>query len=89
MGKGHGKDSIRDVVRHEGKPRTQPGHYKDSVMTTKRQKRTNPGQAEDEKGLVKGRTNRKYNFNNSFYLTARKCADKTCLMINHSACAYS
>ena len=67
--KGHGKDSIRNILRLEDKPRTLLGHYNDIVRTSKRQKgqmRTIPGQTQDkprtEKGLTKGRTDRKYNF---------------------------
>ena len=67
--KGHGKDCIRNILRLEDKPRTLLGHYNDIVRTSKRQKgqmRTIPGQTQDkprtEKGLAKGRTDRKYNF---------------------------
>ena len=67
--KGDGKDSIRNILRLEDKPRTLLGHYNDIVRTSKRQKgqmRIIPGQTQDkprtEKGLAKGRTDRKYNF---------------------------
>ena len=67
--KGHGKNSIMNILRLEDKPRTLPRHCNDIVRTSKRQKgqmRTILGQTQDkprtEKGLAKGRTDRKYNF---------------------------
>ena len=71
--KGHGKDSIRNFLEHEDKPRTLQGHHDNIVRTTKRQKgqmRTNVGQPEDKKGLAKGRTDRKYNFTGKLTLYA-------------------
>ena len=37
----HEKDSIRDMVRLKDKPRTRPGHYKDTDYDNKNTKRTN------------------------------------------------
>ena len=56
-------------MRLEDKPRASPGHPDEILRTTKRQighVRTNPGETQDkprtEKGLAKGRTDRKDSF---------------------------
>ena len=63
--KGHGTDSVRNMLSLEDKPRTKLGHHKDIVKTTKN-KKVKRGQAQDKqktgKGLAKGLTNIKYNF---------------------------
>ena len=46
--------SIKDTLRLEDNPWTQPGHYKDTVMTTKREKKTNEEKPWTSRGLKEG-----------------------------------